>query len=84
MVVIFTLFSSRLIIGGNLGILLLIIFIYLGLIAITIYSSINKNKWKAKKLQKLHDKEKKYVLCPRCKHLVDKELSLCENCGNQM
>ena len=89
-VAIITLLNIGLIIGGDLGSLLFIIFINLGAIALTIYFNYTPGSKKAKKINKIlqnqmipkrYEKDK-YVICPKCKHLVDNKLEFCQNCGN--
>lgn len=78
------------IIGGNLYLLLFLILVIIGAAALTIhYSRDNSSVRKYKKdiryqlSAKKYEKEK-YVICPECKHLVEKESKLCKNCGNQV
>jgi len=46
---------------------------------VRIYKNLLREQLRARKYEK-----DKYVTCPICKHLVDSELELCQNCGNQM
>lgn len=77
--------------GEIFGLIVYIIFIA-GLIALTIhyrYKPGSLGSWNAKRnlrnqMNARKYEKDKYVMCPKCKHLVSSEYDFCQNCNNQM